>query len=97
LSTIAYNFGDGSADMVTNNSTVEYTYGTDGTFTIKAVPSFTIGGQTFTAPSANCAKQVRFGGEIPNTGPGSLIGLFAGTSIVSALGYRLRTIRRLGR
>ena len=97
LSTITYNFGDGSANLVTPNSTVEYTYGQDGVFTIQAIPSFTIGAQTFTASSAGCVKQVRFGGEIPNTGPGSLLGIFAGTSVAGALGYHLRAIRRLKR
>jgi hypothetical protein len=97
LATISYNFGDGSANLVTPNSTVEYTYGQDGVFSIQAVPSFTIGGQTFTASSAACVKQVRFGGEIPNTGPGSLLGIFAGTSVAGAIGYHLRAVRRVKR
>jgi hypothetical protein len=97
LSTITYNFGDGSANLVTNDVSATHTYAQDGTFTVQAVPSFTIGGQTFTATSAGCAKQVRFGGEIPNTGPGSMLGIFAGTSVLGAIAYRLRTIRRLSR
>ncbi len=99
LTTITYSFGDGSTDLVTTNSTVNYTYAKDGTFTIKAVPSFKIGNQVFTAPSNNCAKQVVFGTpkEIPNTGAGSMLGIFAGTSVLGAIAYRLRTIRRLSR
>jgi uncharacterized repeat protein (TIGR01451 family) len=107
LSTITYTFGDGSTDLVTTNSSVNYTYTKDGTFTVKAVPSFKIGNQTFTASSASCVKSVTFSStptptptppkELPNTGAGSVLGIFAGTTIVSAVGYRLWAVRRLGR
>lgn len=109
LSTISYDFGDGSTKLVTDKSSVNYTYAKDGTFTVKAVPSFKIGDKTFTATSDNCVKQVTFSAiptptptptppkELPNTGAGSILGLFAGTSIVGAIGHRLWMIRRLSR
>lgn len=97
LSTITYDFGDGSQKLVSNQATVNYTYAQDGTYTVKAVPTFKLDGTTATAESEDCIKQVKFGGELPNTGPSSLVGLFAGTTIASALGYRLWMIRRLGR
>ena len=99
LTTITYSFGDGSTNLVTTNSSTTYTYTKDGTFTVKAVPSFKIGEQVFAATSNNCVKQVTFGTptEIPNTGPGSMLGIFAGTSVAGAVAYRLRTIRKLSR
>lgn len=99
LSTIAYSFGDGSADIVTTDTSVTHTYSQDGTYIVQAIPSFTIDSLTFTDPSADCIKQVCFETptEIPNTGAGSLLGIFTGTSIAGAIAYRLRTIRRLNR
>jgi uncharacterized repeat protein (TIGR01451 family) len=107
LNNITYDFGDGSQNLVTDKSTVDYTYAGDGTFTIKAVPSFTVNGQTVTAASDACVKQVTFKSgtpvtppnNLPNTGTGtdSLIGLFAGSAIAGTFGYRLWMIRRQGR
>ena len=97
LSDITYSFGDGSADLVTANTSTTYTYLKDGTYTIKAVPSFKVGGQTLSSPSDSCVKQVSFRSDIPNTGPGSVLGIFTGVGVVSAFGHRLWAIRRSNR
>ena len=108
LNNITYSFGNGSQNLVTDKSTVNYTYASDGTYTIKAVPSFTVDGKTVTATSDNCVKTVSFQSNtpvtppsvLPNTGGGSagtLIGLFAGSTAIGTLGYRFWAIRRLGR
>lgn len=108
---VTYNFGDGSTNLVTDKTTVEYTYAKDGTYTITAVPSFMVDGKLVTAKSDTCMKVVTFKGgtpenpptdgggtgtsEIPNTGAGSTIALFTGTVLVSAAAYRLWMIRKL--
>jgi uncharacterized repeat protein (TIGR01451 family) len=48
------------------------------------------------ADSPECAEdeEIIVPGEVPNTGPGSLLGLFAGSSILGTLGYRKWTLRR---
>jgi uncharacterized repeat protein (TIGR01451 family) len=104
LNNISYDFGDGTAKLVTKNTTVEHQYAADGTYTIRATPSFTVNGKVVTADSVACAKVVTFSkGEVvtpptttPSTGPTETIGLFVGASILSAIGYRLWMIRRLG-
>jgi uncharacterized repeat protein (TIGR01451 family) len=109
LSLISYDFGDGSQKLVTDKTSVTYTYAKDGTYTVKAVPSFKVGDKTVAATSDSCIKQVSFSTtptptptptpskEIPNTGTGSLLGLFMGTSITGAVGYRVWMLKRLGR
>jgi LPXTG-motif cell wall-anchored protein len=103
LQNISYDFGDSSQKLITDKTTVSYTYGADGTYVIRAVPSFMVDGRLVTAESANCVKSVTFekhqpvptpSPELPNTGPGNLIGLFAGTTILGSLGYYLFAVRR---
>lgn len=50
-------------------------------------------GQTYPAGSPQCQTPP----TLPNTGSGDVIGLFIGSSIVSALGYYYITMRRLAR
>lgn len=105
LNNISYDFGDGSQKLVTKNTTVEYTYAKDGTYTVRATPSFTVNGKVVTADSSACAKVVTFTPPVtppvtpptvlPNTGPTQTIGLFIGASMFSAIAYRLWMIRRL--
>jgi uncharacterized repeat protein (TIGR01451 family) len=97
--TTAFNFGDGKTTE-TDKTTVEHTYAADGTYVIKATPSFMVDGKLVTATSDACVKSVTFGpktppSEIPNTGAGSTLAVFIGTVLVSAAAYRLWMIRKL--
>ncbi len=108
---VTYNFGDGSQNLVTDKTKVEHTYAKDGTYTITAVPSFMVNGKLVTDESEACMKVVTFESgkpvtppttpttpsELPNTGAGSLLGLFAGATIAGAVGHRLWAIRRNNR
>lgn len=104
LNNISYNFGDGTANFVTKDTVAEHTFAQDGTYTVRATPSFMVNGQLVTADSAACAKVITFKGGVPveppkstpTTGPASTIGLFVGVSALSAIGYRLWMVRRLG-
>jgi PKD repeat protein len=103
LNNISYDFGDTKPAMVTKETTVEYTYTEDGTYTVRATPSFTVDGEVVkAADNANCAKVVTFSkgevetppAETPATGAGETIGFFVGASLVSAFGYRTWLTRR---
>jgi uncharacterized repeat protein (TIGR01451 family) len=96
------NFGDGSAPYVSNNNSTTHTFAQDGTYTISATVGFMLNGQRVTANGPQCTSVVRFENgtpvtppeNLPNTGPGSLLGLFAGSSILGTLGYRKWALRR---
>lgn len=92
-----YNYGDGSQTLVTDKNPVEYAFAKDGTYKISVKVNFTVDGQTKTS-TEKCEAVVSFTPtEIPNTGVGSMFGLFAATAIVGAIAHRVWTIRRLGR
>jgi uncharacterized repeat protein (TIGR01451 family) len=101
--TTKFNFGDGT-ELETDKTMVEHTYAQDGTYIVRAVPTFMVDGKLVTAESDACVKQVTFKGgepveptpptELPNTGIGSMLGLFAGVTAAGAAGHRLFTLRR---
>ena len=103
---VSFDFGDTTAPLVTDKTTTNHTYAADGTYTVRATPSFMVDGKLVTSNSAACAKVVTFSkgevvtpptpGTTPSTGPTETIGLFIGASVLSAIGYRLWMIRRLG-
>ena len=107
LNNISYNFGDNTTPLITNKTTVDYTFAADGTYTVRATPSFSVNGKTVTADSASCAKVVTFQQgtpvapivttTMPDTGPGQTIALFAGASVLGAIGYHFWMIRRLSK
>lgn len=114
--TASYNFGDNSNALVTDKTTVEHTYATDGTYTTAVELTFLVNGkqqkvtsdnckvtvqastppamctipgkQHLPANSPECAQDVVVPTVIPNTGAGSLIALFVGSSIISTFAYR---------
>lgn len=106
LNNISYDFGDSSQKLVTKEATAEHTYAADGSYTIRATVNFNVDGKVVPADSSACAKIVTFdkGEEVtptpptttPSTGPAETIGLFIGATAISAIGYRLWMIRRLG-
>jgi len=107
--TLTLDWGDNSTPLTTSNTTASYQYAADGTYTVTAKILFSVNGTDTFADSAACAKQVAFTStpttptsptpstELPNTGTGNVIGLFAGTVIFSAIGYRLFLHRKLTR
>ncbi len=104
LKSVTYDFGDGSTPLTTDKTTVDYTYQKDGNFTVTAKLVVTANNKDETVTSATCAKPVSFAApttpaaaELPATGAGSVVGLFAATSIVGFIGHRLFLSRRLTR
>jgi len=101
---VSFDFGDTTAPLVTNKVTVNHTFSKDGSYTVRATPSFMVNGRLTPVTSAACAKVVTFQkGEVvtpptttPSTGPTETIGLFIGVTALSAIGYRFWMIRRLG-
>jgi uncharacterized repeat protein (TIGR01451 family) len=107
-----FNFGDNSTPLTTSNSTANYTYANYGTYTVTASVLFSVNGQNQTVTSANCSKSITFTApgttpatpvstvtptQLPNTGAGNVIGLFAVTTILGAIAHRLFWARRLAR
>jgi len=101
---VTYNFGDGSTPLTTDKTSVTYQYAKDGQFTVSANVLFSVNGKDQTVTSANCSKPVSFttpvtppSSELPNTGPGAVLGIFAATTIAGAIVHRLFLARRLAR
>ena len=108
---VILSWGDSSTALTTDatniiNQTHQYT--TDGGYTLTAVAHFTVNGQDVSA--AGCTKTVSFSTpgtpttpnatpptQLVNTGPGSVVGLFAGITVAGAVLYRLFLSRRLVR
>jgi len=104
LSSVTYNFGDGSTPLTTTNSNVNYTYAAvtaTTTYTVTATATFAINGST-TGNTSACTKQVTISAPAPvvtasttpttlvNTGPGEeVFGIFAIATIGGALLHRL--------
>jgi uncharacterized repeat protein (TIGR01451 family) len=113
LKTVTYNFGDGSQPLVTDKTTVDYTYTKDGDYTVAATLVVGANGKDQTVTSATCAKPVNFSppsasppvttpapakdGGLPSTGPGNIIGLFLGATTIGFVGHRLVLSRRFVR
>jgi uncharacterized repeat protein (TIGR01451 family) len=90
-----YNFGDGSSKFLTDKNVVNHKYAKDGTYNISVVVTFSVNGVDKTAI---CNTNVTFASTppvLPDTGAGSLYGLFAGISVVGATLHRLWTVRRV--
>jgi hypothetical protein len=55
---VSYDFGDKTAVVTTDKTTVEHTYAKDGQYTTKATVTFMVAGKEVTATSDNCATNV---------------------------------------
>lgn len=110
LKTVTYNFGDNSTPLTTDKTDVTYTYAQDGNYNVTASLLFSVNGKDQTVSSDSCAQTVSFTtpgtpttptpgtpSALPNTGPGSVVALFAGATIAGAVAYRLFLGRRLAR
>jgi uncharacterized repeat protein (TIGR01451 family) len=92
---VAYNFGDGSAVLVTDKTKdVKHAYTKEGEFKINAILTFRVAGED---KKAECATIVKIGGTtppvtpptLPNTGAGDVIGIFTATTAAGAVAHRL--------
>jgi uncharacterized repeat protein (TIGR01451 family) len=107
LKSVTYDFGDGSQPLVTDKTTVDYTYSKDGNFTVSAKLLVTANGKDETVTSAPCAQTVSFAppaapaspsapvsSGLPNSGAGGLIGIFAIASFAGFVLHRVVFSRR---
>lgn len=113
LKVASYDFGDGSAPLVTDQTAVDHTYAKDGTYIVRATLTFMVNNVTKTAISEKCAQTVTFGSTtppttpttpgtkgataLPNTGAGDIVGIFAAVSVAGAVAHKLFWTRRLVR
>lgn len=108
LKMVTYNWGDGTTPLVTDKTTATHTYGSDGTFSVSLKLLFSVNGtDKYAADNQNCVKSVTFTTPtppvekpqtpqvLPDTGAGSVIGMFGIVTVLSAIGYRLFLSRRL--
>lgn len=102
VKTYEINYGDGSAVYVSDNATSEHEYAKDGTYSVTAKVNFTVKGQPVNGiTGASCTKVVSFETPekppvLPNTGSGSIVGLFAAVSAASFVAYQV-AVRRMSR
>ena len=102
---------NGQANTLTTNTPLnqKHQYSADGTYQITATAHFMVNGKDAVASSENCAQSVTFSStpttppttppvqQLPNTGAGNVIGIFAGVVAASTIGYRLFLSRKLAR
>jgi len=104
---ISLNFGNGVVNTYkTSDFPVTYTYPNSGNWTVTATVLTNLGNMTSTA----CTAAVTIAAattttpttpatpaatQLVNTGPGSVLGIFGGTTIVGAVAYRLFQARRI--
>jgi uncharacterized repeat protein (TIGR01451 family) len=98
LKMVTYTWGDSSTPLVTDKTSANHQYNADGTYTISTKLLFNVNGtDKYAADSESCVKTVTFTTPqtpetppvLPNTGAGSVIGIFGVVSALGAIGYRL--------
>jgi hypothetical protein len=94
-----YNFGDGSTPLITDKTTVEYTFAKDGEYTVAVSLRFSVNGQEQVVNGSLCAAKVSFTSPttpptLPNTGAGDVIGIFSAVTVAGALAHRYVWARR---
>lgn len=111
LKMVTYNWGDQSEPYVTDKTSADHQYTADGTYSVSVRLLFDVkGADKYAADNANCVKTVTFTSPtepgtteptppqvLPNTGAGSVIGIFGVASVLGALGYRLFLGRKFSR
>lgn len=98
------NWGDNTSELTTNNVLGQkHTFAKDGEYTVRATAHFTVNGQDVTSVG-NCTQKVSFNTpttpptttpptELPNTGAGDVIGLFAAVTAAGAIAHRFMSRR----
>lgn len=92
-----FNFGDGSAEAVTDKNVVEHTYKAgDDNFVARVAVDFNVDGDVETDDdSATCKTPINFGPtELPDTGAGSVLGMFAAVTAAGAIAHKFVLGRR---
>lgn len=108
LKTVTYTWGDDSLALTTDKTSALHQYAKDGTYKVSAKLLFSADGKdVYAADSAECTKVVTITTPaqpaapqpttLPNTGVGSVIGIFGATLVASLLGYRVYLTRTLVR
>lgn len=105
-----YDFGDNTQKLVTDKASVEHTYANDGRYVARVRVQVRVNGEIKYAESDKCAAAVTFttpgqpgvpvtpAGSVttlPNTGIGSVLGIFAAVSAVVAIAYHRFLSRQL--
>lgn len=93
---VVINWGDNTSPLTTNKAVGQtHTYAADGTYNIVATATFTVAGADKTATSETCKAVVTFGSapvtpakQLPNTGAGDVIGIFAAVTAAGAVAHR---------
>ncbi len=93
-----YDFGDGSAPVITDKDTIEHTYAKDGNYATRVKVAFTVGDEVKEVDSDNCAAPVTFTTKVkgeqtptvlPATGPAEVVGIFVATTVAGAIAYNV--------
>jgi uncharacterized repeat protein (TIGR01451 family) len=104
---VTFNFGDGSTPLVTDKTTVEYTYAKDGSFDISAAVRVNLNGKEEVVTGEVCTSKVTFESgkpvepetpttptELPNTGAGSVAGIVAAVTAAGAVSHNVVSRRK---
>jgi len=93
-----YNFGDGTAELTTDKTTLEHTYPEQGEFATTVRVEFAANNTTLVVTSAKCRVIVTTKKTpptaLPNTGPGDVVGIFAATTAIAAFAHRFALGRK---
>lgn len=97
---VVIDWGDQSAALTTNHAVGQkHSYAKDGTYTVVATAHFMVNGKEVTSNGPACTQKVSFNAgtpsELPNTGAGDVIGLFAAVTAAGALAHRAMSRRAL--
>ncbi len=102
----SFDFGDGSKKL-TDQASVTHTYAKDGTYQVTGSATFKVNGKDVTVSSDSCKQVVTFSSkppvkhphtpaptELPNTGAGDVIGIFAAVTVAGAVAHQLFSRRQ---
>jgi len=95
LKNVNWSWGDGKSENTGTTTSASHTYAADGSYTITTALTFNVGEGVV---SSSCSTKVTITtpvtpvvqpAQIVPTGPGSVVGLFAGVSAVAGIGHYL--------
>lgn len=104
LTKVDMDWGDSSATQsipLDSLAAFEHTFAQAGSYTQTATLGFVIGDNTDTVKSVNCKSSITIAPEeeqpevLAETGPGSVVGMFAATTVASMVAYRFVWLRRI--
>lgn len=100
-----FNFGDNTAEVVTDKNVVEHTFPEEGTFVIKSTVDFNVDGQVKSHTAKTCETTINTKKppvtppvtpptQLPVTGAGDMIGMFVATTVAAGLAHKFVWARR---